>query len=434
MKILLNSLTFLILTFVFTSCKKQASIVEFQKQNCFYSNTEGNNTIEGTHIYINNKNGDTLFFKESSSKIIQDLSRSWVLGQGSGKPYFDTGKEYYWPILKVLPKYNAIITKTVNNYFNVKKPVVFWKLSTYPVKISDSLRGSWGFSKIVLDEKDSLFKTHLYECDTNIVHLYIAKSKNLIKWQIKQLITPDYFKGTPWNAPDENNVMKVTPLISDIIYHNKKYYSFAYGDDSDQKTYIGLLTSDSLEGTYRIHKKPLIQPNPKSEFSNHDVYFPKVIKTDSTWLMYYTSKNKQNDEFLCIAESNNLFEWKVIKENILPRNKGWNSGMKNMLCAQVKLIDKKITLWATGTKDVGNYNNPNKGNAMDICIGKFSSQLTSQNFIEEDGNPVFGGNPTFSFENDHIGGAFQEVNYNNYLYTFYHGKGRSGKEYTILMK
>mgnify|MGYP004333768901 CR=1 FL=1 len=48
------------MTFVFTSCKKQASIVEFQKQNCFYSNTEGNNTIEGTHIYINNKNGDTL--------------------------------------------------------------------------------------------------------------------------------------------------------------------------------------------------------------------------------------------------------------------------------------------------------------------------------------------------------------------------------------
>ncbi len=184
----------------------------------------------------------------------------------------------------------------------------------------------------------------------------------------------------------------------------------------------------------KLHPLPLISPNPKSEFSNHDVYFPKIIRNDSLWLMYYTSKNEQNEEFLCVAKSDNLMDWKVVKENVLTRNQGWNAGMKNLLCAQVKIVNHQIHLWATGTKDVGNYKKPNKGNALDVCIGKFHTSLNPYSFTEDIGNPIFGGNPTFDFENDHIGGAFQEIDYENYTYTFYHGKGRSGKEYTILVK
>ena len=105
-----------------------------------------------------------------------------------------------------------------------------------------------------------------------------------------------------------------------------------------------------------------------------------------------------------------------------------------MICAQVKIINNKLYIWATGTKDVGDFSSPNKGNAMDICIGKFCSPLNSYNFKEVKGNPVFGGNPAFEAENDQIGGVFQELNYENYIYTFYHGKGRSGSKYTILMK
>ena len=85
--------------------------------------------------------------------------------------------------------------------------------------------------------------------------------------------------------------------------------------------------------------------------------------------------------------------------------------MKNMLCAQVKIIKNKIHIWVTGTKEVGSYQSPTKGNAMDICIGKFEAPTNSLEFTEAKGNPTFGGNPTFAFENDHIGGVFQEIIY-----------------------
>lgn len=434
MKFLLKSHFLILLLTLFVNCKEDSPNIEFENQHYFYSNTEGNNTIEGSHIYIKKKAGDTLFFEKSNAKIIQNINGSWVLGQGSGKPYFDTGKEYYWTIRKVIPKLNAVITAPVNQYFSIKKPIVFWKLGAYPVKLSDSLKGSWGFSKIILDKKDSLFKTHLFECDTNEVNLYLATSRNLNTWEIKHLLKPNDFRNVSWNAPDINNKMKVTPIISDIVFFQKKYYSFAYGDNAEKKTHIGILTSNSLEGEYKIHPSPVIVPNPESEFSNDDVYFPKVLRVDSSWLMFYTSRNKEKESFLCVAKSDNLLKWKVINENILQRNKGWNSGMTNMLCAQVKIIKNQIHIWVTGTKEVGSYKSPNKGNAMDICIGKFQAPLNSLEFTEATGNPTFGGNPTFELENDHIGGVFQEVIYKKYMYTFYHGKGRKGKEYTVLMK
>ena len=262
----------------------------------------------------------------------------------------------------------------------------------------------------------------------------MASSKDLGKWTIKHLLSPEEFNGLSWNAPAANGKMKVTPLISDVIYFNNQFYSFAYGDDADEKTYISVLTSPSLDGPYTIQKDPILSPNPKSKFSNHDVYFPKVVRFKDSWLMYYTAKNESKEEFICLAQSSDLKTWKTVKENIIPRNNGWNSGLSNQLCAQVKIKDNQIHIWATGIKDVGDYSQPNKGNAMDECIGEFYSSTPGSGFIEAPGNPIFGGNPTFDFENDHIGGAFQELIHEGYKYTFYHGKGRTSKNYTILVK
>lgn len=427
---------FLLSAVLFTlyCCSGEKNNITFQKQHYYYSNTNGNNSIEGQHIYIQQKKGDTLFFNSEIDSILFNLNNSWILGQGSGKPYFDTGKEKFWTILKVLPKLNALIIRPLNSDFNIELPVVFWKLNTYPVKFSDSLIGSWGFSKIIFDKKDSFFKTQIFECDTDVVNLYLAKSKDLNSWSIKHLLSPSDFKNIPWNAASYSGEMKVTPLISDVIFHKGVYYSFVYGDDAKNKTYISVLTSKSLDGPYKINPNPILSPNPKSEFSNQDVYFPKVVKHKNLWIMYYTSKNKKNEEFICEANSTDLIHWDVKHENILPRNNGWNSGMKNLLSAQIKIINNQIHIWATGIKDVGDFNNPNKGNAMDVCIGKFYKPIHEISFIEESGNPIFGGNPTFNFENDHIGGAFQEIEFEGYKFTFYHGKGRSSKNYTILLK
>lgn len=418
----------------FLNCNQKPEKITFQKQSYFYINTQGNNSIEGNYIYTSKTTDDTLFFDSNTTKILNQVDKSWIIGQGSGKPYYDSGKENYWHITKVIPERNTVVFKSNQYKINPSLPFVFWKLSSYPVRFSDSLKGSWGFSKILLDPKDHLFKTHLFECDTEWVNLYLATSKDLSKWDIQTVLQPKQFKNASWNVAAKDGKMKVTPLISDVVFHENKYYSFAYGDDKEERTYIGLLIADSLEGVYNINSKPILSPNPKSKFSNHDVYFPKVVKNGEGWLMFYTAKNNQNEEFLSCATSKNLLDWKVLKENIIPRNKGWNSALFNQICAQIKLKKDSITLWVTGAKDVGDYNNPNKGNVMDACIGKFTAHKDSLNFTELPGNPIFGGNPVFDFENDHIGGAFQELDFNNYTYTFYHGKGRSSKNYTILLR
>lgn len=427
-------LILLTLPAILLNCGTKIDLVKFEEQSVFYSNLEGNNSIEGKFINARKISGDTLYFSGEIDAILHQIDRSWAVGQGSGKPYYDSGKEYLYNIIEIITEKRAIIISSPDEYLSVNKPFVFWKLSSYPVLFSDSLKGSWGFSKIIKDPKDNIFKTHLFECDTDKVSLYLAESSDLSKWDIQKVLSPNDFRGIKWNAAAPDGWMRVTPLISDVIFHNNKYYSFAYGDDHDEKTYIGLLSSDSLEGNYKVFEEPILSPNPNSSYSNHDVYFPKVVKAGENWLMFYTAKNDKNEEFLSCASSENLIQWTTIKENIIPRNKGWNAALYNQVCAQIALKRDSITLWITGAKDVGDYERPNKGNVMDACIGKFIAHKDSLIFSELQGNPIFGGNPVFDFENDHIGAAFQELNHEGYTYTFYHGKGRSSKNYTILLR
>lgn len=415
------------------SCEYQNVDIPFQKQHYFYSNHQGNNTIEGDHLYINKIKKDTVFFDHSFLKILKNIDKNWIIGQGSGKAYFDTGKEYFWFIKDIIKPKNAIVIKRPKG-LKQDLPIVFWKCGPYPSKFSNTLNFSWGFSKIIFNQKDSIYRTHIYECDTDSVNLYLATSKNSFNWDIKHLLSPKDFKNVSWNVPAEDGTMKVTPLISEVINYNEKFFSFAYGDDATMKTYIGLLISDSLDGKYKIIDKPLLSPDSNSYFSNNDVYHPKVVKTDSCWMMFYTAKNIKKEAYTCVAKSNDLISWNVLKENIIPRNKGWNSALFNQLCAQVKIKNDTLFLWSTGAKDVGDYKNPNKGNAMDACIGKFYTLLPKIDFKECPGNPVFGGNPIFESENDHVGAAFQEIIIDGYKTTFYHAKGSSTRKYTIFVR
>lgn len=421
----------LLLAIILISCTNNKPKVLFQKQQYYYSNIQGNNQIEGDHIYISEIKHDTLFFSADCNQILKNLNKGWILGQGSGKPYYDTGKEFIWHINKILPKLNAVIIN--GQGIKTDLPVVFWKKDYTPVAFNKSLKNSWGFSKIIFDSTEQKFKTHIFNCDTEVVRISLCESFNLIQWQIKVVLQPKDFENIPWNVAAENGQMKVTPLISDIIKKDGLYYCFAYGDDAKGKTYIGLLTSKDLVN-YEIIKDPILSPNPKSRFSAHDVYYPKVVKTDKAYLMFYTAKPNEQHEYINVAISKDLKNWKTIKENIIPRNSGWNSAKYNQLVSQVKLKSDSVIIWTTGAKPVGDYSHPNKGNALDLCIGKFIAHKDSLNFEELPGNPIFGGDPTFALENDHIGGSYQEIYFKNYLYRFYHGKNTTCKNYTILIK
>lgn len=420
----------LLLLFV-TSCSQKEATVPFQNQGYFFSNIEGNNQIEGQHIFISKQRGDTLFFDTSCKKVLGAIGKKWIIGQGSGKAYYDAGKEKTWAILEILPNHNAI--RFFGSNIEIKQPVVFWNKGYTPMEFDKTLKGSWGFSKIIRDPKNQKFYTHLYNCDTDQVSIYLSKSENLSTWETKKVLDPEQFKNTPWNVANADGKMKVTPLLSDIILKDSVYYCFAYGDDADEKTYIGLLKTTNLK-EYEIINQPILSPNPTSDFSNNDVYYPKVLQVNNDYLMFYTAKNQRNEEFISVAQSKDLVQWSVLKENIVPRNTGWNAALYNQLTAQVELHGDSIILWATGAKEVGELAKPNKGNPLDLCIGIFKAHKDSLLFHENPGNPVFGGNPTLDSENDHIGGAFQTIQFNNYNYTFYHGKGLNTNNYRILIR
>ena len=78
MKFILKLILTVTTPLLLVHCKDNNSGVPFENQHYYYSNTEGNNTIEGSHIYIDHKIGDTLFFDESCSKLIQNMQRSYV--------------------------------------------------------------------------------------------------------------------------------------------------------------------------------------------------------------------------------------------------------------------------------------------------------------------------------------------------------------------
>ena len=126
-------------TQLFFSCKHEKKDIPFQQQYYFYSNSQGNNTIEGSHIYINKIKRDTIFFDQSAYDILKNIDKTWILGQGSGKPYYDTGKEYFWFIRDIIKTKSAIV---INRPKGLKKdlPVVFWKRGPYPTKFSKAAR------------------------------------------------------------------------------------------------------------------------------------------------------------------------------------------------------------------------------------------------------------------------------------------------------
>jgi predicted GH43/DUF377 family glycosyl hydrolase len=429
-------LKFILASVFLISCNISNEVINPEMQSYYISNLECNNHNSFTYIQIDKKIEDTLFFTSINKNIFKQITSKWIIGQGTQEIYFDSGKENLFSIKTInAMKYYITIENSMN--FSIDQPIVFWNSNKKVHHLFPALNKSWGFGKIIYEKEKKHFVTHIFECDTNKVSLYLAYSDDLKSWDIDSLpvLIAEQFKNINWNAPNYKGEMMVTPLVSDVVHDNGKYYVYVYGDNLKDNTFIGLLTCDSLNGEYTIHKTPLISPNTKSEFSNHDVYFPKIIRYNNKWLMFYTSKNKKNEEVICKAYSKDLIKWKVIKENIIKKNKGWNESKKNQLVAQVTIVNDTIVLWTTGIKNVKDQNEKlNKGNILDIAIGKFYSLDGGEHFIEAKGNPAIGGSPRLATENDHIGASFQEIILNDTIYTIYHGKGRNDANYKIKVR
>ena len=100
-------------------CHHQNSSADFQKQHYFYSNIQGNNTIEGEHIFIKTIKKDTIVFYNEIGDLLNSINKRWILGQGSGKPYYDTGKEYLWRIKEVIAEKNQLSFINQNQFNSI---------------------------------------------------------------------------------------------------------------------------------------------------------------------------------------------------------------------------------------------------------------------------------------------------------------------------
>lgn len=435
MKTVALYISFICISILAMDCQQQdAQSLPPEKQQYYISNYSCNNRSELNHIKATLLTKDTLFFGNRIAEAIQQIDSSWIIGQGTGEIYYDTGKENLFPILEINTKHRWIRISN-SSQFKIENALVFWKKRKLSLPILKN-KGSWGYSKIIFDSLRQEYQTHFFECDTKRVQLYIGRSKNLINWKKDSLpiLQPNNFKDCNWNLPFPNRNTAVTPLISDIVHHKGKYYCFAYGDDLENKTYISLLITDSLDGTYNIHPDPIVSPDYLSDIANHDVYMPRVVKIKNQWIMFYTAKNELNHESICRATSTDLFNWRTRDRVIISKNEGWNSNQKNQLVSNLQYRNDTLFMWCTGTKSTtGIRRKLNKGNVEDIAIGKFYSLDDGNIFTPCDGNPVFGGNPNNTLENDHVGAPIQIITKNDSTYTFYHAKGRKNKKYTVLL-
>lgn len=421
--------------YILVHCEVPSNPPPSETQHLFISNYACNNQSELEHIKSISIRKDTLFFNSKMDNVFSQINSTWIIGQGTGEIYYDTGKENLFNIIE-LNKNQRWIRIHTPELFNNDFALVFWRIrkNTRPLL---NIKGSWGFSKIIFDSLQNEYQTHLFECDNNSVNLYIAHSKNLVKWtkDTFPILTPNQFIHSKWNHPFPDKSIQVTPLISDVVKFNGQFYCFAYGDDLQNKTYISLLISDSLNGNYQILDDAILSPNPKSDGSNHDVYMPRVIRIKNQWVMFYTGKNSENEESIYRATSTNLKNWITKDRKIIHKNSGWNENPKNQLVSNLEYVNDTLYIWCTGTKLTEGFPEKlNKGNVLDISIGKFYSIDEGNTFKACKGNPIFGGNVNSDLENDHIGAPLQVIKRNDSTFTFYHAKGIKNNQYTLMLE
>jgi hypothetical protein len=453
----------------------------FLSEKTMILNEEQNNEVEGHYLKVLQVVSDSVlrinlpvgFYLKG-----KDCS-GWMLGWPTGNAYYDAANENLRQIQFIDTNKNQVfLGKLLRGSGHPKKNqrVVFWNRAPSGFKnfrLGKMVRPEWWkafagksieFGGVVFDSIARHWIMYVQEVDTNHVNIYAATSIDFLKWNafnkgMSIFQAKDFMDGIWGGIADDGKTPQSAKLYS-VIFEKGEYFFFLCGYGSDQKRHIGLITShDPLKGPFIIHPKPLISPDSNSYDAN-GCFYPKVCRQGNKYLLYYDGIGTDGIERLCMAESNDLLQWKKNPKNpVIDKHYGWRSGPFTSEPNHIECHNDTVWLMLAGYKkyntefnvtdsiydrlpkdtSIFNANESEKGkhisgNVMDAELGVFFSTDGGYTFRPHINNPVWINDYSDTLQNDHLGGDFFHFKSPAGDYILYQAKSETQKRYNILLR
>ncbi len=428
------------------------------------ANFEQDNGIEGSYLTVKriNCNDSSLFIDIPAGFYIQNQNcKTWIIGWGNQKPYYDAGVENLRSISSIdIPNNKIYLGKLLrgNGFPKMNQQVVFWNTQPSGFKPDDSLPvidpslwqgfsgNSVSFGSIAYDSVLCSWVMLFNECDTNKIQIYAALSKNLKNWQPanngKAVLSSTDFKNCTWAGKTKDGKGNQSPFVSDIIRHKNRWYIFLDGYAANGKRNIGYaISAQTLLGPYTISSKAIVKPGITGSWNDAAVSYAKITHFKNRFLMYYDGCNSLGEEAVGLALSNDLETWNQWKQNpVIVDHLGWRSSVK---CSEPNMVESKgdsIFLIVSGVKAFLQpklspccMNKP--GNIDDTQLGLYVSTDGGFRFSAHKNNPIFTNNYAQLSENEHMGACFKIIRTDTFNFIFYQAKSSyGGLKYNIMMR
>ncbi len=455
-------LSFLVI--ILSSCSSLPDTKKFDfflEESCMITNVEQNNLVEGTELRVLSFDAtdSTITINLPENFVINSTNHSnWVIGWGTGEPYYDAGVENVREFSLINAKKGSISLGTSmrgNGFPNIGQRIVFWNSTPsnykkvgntpiiHPNYWQDFNGQSIGFSSIVFDKSRKVWITLVYEVDSDNVQIYAAYSTDLINWkpanQGKPILTPSDFKNCSWTSKNQ------TPMVSEIILHAGKYYVFMDGEDISGKRHIGIATTHDLLGQFTIYENPILSPQSSGTWNEQSVFCAKITKRTKDFILFFDGRNEDGYEQIGRATSTDLTSWNMDVNPVLDQHIGWRSAEFTSEPNYVESRGDTIVLMAAGAKQFQesywhhyvthrNYLD-RSGNVNDAQLGAFISFDGGKTFKPHQNNPIFVNSYRDSYENEHMGGNIERIETDTMSYFFYQAKSSSrGLKYSIFLR
>jgi len=439
----------------------------FLKEPCMILNYQQNNTIEGDYFIIDMISLSDSIIELNLPKdfyLNQFNLSSWTIGWGKGTPYYDAGCENIREI-KIISENKITLGQLLrgNGFPKEGQRVVFWNRNpsgfTNEIKLPvinpniwhDFVGQSISFGSVVYDSLIKKWVMVVTECDSPKMQIYAAISDDLIHWKAanngKAILTPNDFKFCTWTGKNQNNSNFQTPFVTDILYHNNRWFLFMNGYDKNGKKHVGLAVSkQSVLGPYNIITTPVLSPGQKGRWDENSCFYAKVTKYRNGFVMFYDGRNEAGHECVGMATSTDLVHWKKNKMNpVIDQHLGWRSNEKTSEPNYIEIKKDTIILMVAGRKqfnlrswnifETSNLNMDKSGNVDDAQLGIFLSTNGGKTFFPHKYNPVFINDYSNLYENEHMGGNFVLINNQNMQFIFYQAKSSyQGLKYNIMLR
>lgn len=197
--------------------------------------------------------------------------------------------------------------------------------------------------------------------------IQMISSNDLKHWSLPEtLIRPtlDFHKDEKFGMAASN------PCLVKIQNKYRLYFSASLVKIPDcgfnEPLHITYAESDTIDGKYVFHNKPVVSPNKESKWNNLGAGSMKVLTCEDGFVAFQNGiyeHNGQSGSAICILYSGDGIDWKyLMEEPILKPNPAIAWMASHIYACDVKIVDHKIYLyfnarnyahWSKGSEHIG---------------------------------------------------------------------------------